>query len=428
MRRLGKLSPFFLGIWLLGTTLARSFELPNEFAKIHWLIDYRVGFIKRGFIGSVITILSRFGGIAKSENLINVVSFASIAIFYTLAFLVIWRVLKKTNYDSYSYCIAYILLSSPFVVTSGHFFGYFDTIIIIISFVCVWLIIHRKILLCSLLAMVALLIHENYLVIGFPLMIFAIYTTQSTADLPSKKEIFYPIIAVMATFLILFIAENLFTDKDQLRINLELQFNNAGFIDRDWSRVTAIWITTSMSDYLRNEVYGFYGRIFNFPITLMILPSVLAILLFTYEKFKPAPRSNVMLYALCTTVAPLLLHFIAWDTQRISAYTIVTAFGCLWICAETLPALRQADRPAPNAQLMIGIALAANCFLRLPLLRNKVDGLSVGVRIGLYAPVFLTLLFYYLRWWVGQPGVRLQVKRRSPRFLNPGLRQPDKRV
>jgi hypothetical protein len=397
MRRSARILPFILGVWLLGVTLLRSFELPNEFAKAHWLIDYRFGFIKRGFIGSILSILSRFGVISRSENTIIVLSFAGIIMLYAMFFLVAWRIFKQTSWDTYSHWVLYVLVISPFVVTSGHFFGYFDAIIIIISFACVWLIIHRRIALCSLLTIIALLIHENFLVIGLPLMLFAMYSVRSNYDFSSKK-ISYPVFTTVITFLVIFISESVFIDRNQLRINLEAQFLNSGFVGGDWPRLIAMWITTSMLEYLRDQIYVFYARIFNIHTTVMILPSVLTMLLFIRERFKIPHQSKMMLYAVCTTCTPLLLHLVAWDTQRISAYTIVTAFGCVWICAETLPARSPAARPSLYAQLLIGSALVATCFMRLPLMNGRVDGVSMGVRIGLYAPVFMTLLFYYLRW------------------------------
>lgn len=397
MRRSARVVPFILGVWLLGVTLLRSFELPNEFAKAHWLIDYRFGFIKRGFIGSIITLLSRLGVLPRSENTIILLSFVSMIILYAMFFLVMWRISRQMNWDTYSHCVLYVLMTSPFVLTSGHFFGYFDAIIIVISFACVWLIMHEKIALCSLLTIIALLIHENFLVIGLPLIIFAIHVRHNQHDRLNKK-LLYPIFTAISTFLVIFLAETLFIDRSQLRVNLEAQFVSAGFISGDWPRLIAMWVTTSITEYARDQVYVFYARIFNTHTTMMILPSVLTILLFMRERFTLSRQSKMMLYASCATFAPILLHLVAWDTQRISAYTIVTAFGCLWICAETLPAIKQGERPALIAQLLIGIALAANCFMRLPLMNGKVDGVAMSVRIALYAPVFMTLLFYYVRW------------------------------
>ncbi|MBA3468914.1 MAG: hypothetical protein H0T53_04645 [Herpetosiphonaceae bacterium] len=194
MRRIFKVFPFILGVWLLGATLLRSLQMPNEFAKAHWVIDYRFGFIKRGFIGSVLTILSRFGIISRNEYTVIWLSFIGVIILYAVFLFMTWRVFKQTNWNEYSYFILYILMSSPFVVTSGHFFGYLDSIIIIISFTCVWLIIYKKILFCSLLAIIAVLIHESFLVIGLPLIIFSMYMTRDNYDYPIRK-MFYPVCA-----------------------------------------------------------------------------------------------------------------------------------------------------------------------------------------------------------------------------------------
>jgi hypothetical protein len=395
--RFSKIFPFILGVWLLIVTLLRTFELPDPFVQAHWLIDYRLGFIKRGFIGSIITIFSHLGIIPRSEYIITVLSFVNTIVLYAMFFLILWRIFEKTSWDEYSYSILYILMTSPFVLTSGDFFGNFDPIIIVISFMCVWLIIHEKIIPCSILIIIALLIHENYLVIGFPLLLFTLYTTKNSHGRLRMKMI-YPILVVFVTFLMIFIAENIFTDKNQLRVDLAKHLVESGIISEEWAGITAGWITTSMIRYLSVQMYFFFPRIFNAHTTLMILPSVVVMMLFIYERLNMSHRRTIMTYALCATFAPLLLHLVAWDTQRISAYTIVTAFGCLWICAETLPPSKTIGRPSPTSQILIGSALVANCFMQLPLVLGRAEEISTSVRIGLYAPVFLTLLVYYLRW------------------------------
>jgi hypothetical protein len=404
MHRISKLFPFALGVWLLIFTLLRTFKFPDAFIEAHWLIDYRLGFIKRGLIGSIITLLSRLGITPGIRNTIISLSFVNTIVLYAMFFLILWRIFKKTNSDEYSYCILFVLMTSPFILTSGDFFGNFDAIIIVISFICVWLIIHNKIILCSLLAVIAMLIHENYLVLGFPLMLFTVYITRNNHD-RSIKRMLYPICAVIMTFLVLFISENLFIDRNQLRINLGDQLTNSGIITQEVARTIADWLTTSMLRYLHVQAYFFYPRIFNAHTTLMILPTVLTMMLFIYERFELSPRRRMMLSVLCVTLTPILLHLIAWDTQRISAYTIVTAFGCVWICAETLPAIKNVNRPSLKSQILIGTALVANCFLHLPLVLGKIDGFSMGIRLAFYAPVFMTLLWYYLR-WNRRPGAR----------------------
>jgi hypothetical protein len=78
------------------------------------------------------------------------------------------------------------------------------------------------------------------------------------------------------------------------------------------------------------------------------------------------------------------MHAVAWDTARIWTYTIVVAFGCVWLCAE-------ADRPAPAAGRRVLLAAAvpivmANILASSPLMDGQTERFAASTRLLLYLP------------------------------------------
>src|SRR5688500_10058539 len=49
--------PFLSIAWSLLVTIARAIRRPNDFAEAHWLLDYQFGFVKRGLIGSLYSLV-----------------------------------------------------------------------------------------------------------------------------------------------------------------------------------------------------------------------------------------------------------------------------------------------------------------------------------------------------------------------------------
>jgi cytochrome bd-type quinol oxidase subunit 2 len=85
-------------------------------------------------------------------------------------------------------------------------------------------------------------------------------------------------------------------------------------------------------------------------------------------------------------LAPLLLHAVAWDTARIWTYTIVAAFGCLWLSVATDGASRA---PARRWLLAAAVPLVvANVVGRSPLMDGQVERFSLATRLLLYLPCF----------------------------------------
>ena len=68
MRGLERWTRLALVAWAMAVTMARAVRYPNDFAEAHWLLDYRFGFIRRGFAGTLLSLASSTGLASRSSR------------------------------------------------------------------------------------------------------------------------------------------------------------------------------------------------------------------------------------------------------------------------------------------------------------------------------------------------------------------------
>jgi hypothetical protein len=166
---------FLLLAWALFITATRAIRSPNDFAEALWLLDYRFGFIKRGLIGSLISILNQFGFELKNERAIAEFSFIIFFVFCLILMAISWCILKKASWGKDAFLVLAVFLTSPFIVMSAHLVGYFDNIIILTTIGSILLILRGYPWYAGFLTGIAVLIHESVILIGVPLLVLTIY-------------------------------------------------------------------------------------------------------------------------------------------------------------------------------------------------------------------------------------------------------------
>ena len=270
---------------------------------------------------------------------------------------------------------------------SAHLFGYFDALLYVLAITSVALTLSDRPFLAAIVSVAAILTHESFLLIGWPLVCLASIALLSSQGRRGRWAVhttanLFPLIAFVA--IVAF--QSLTVDKMVLRQQLTAYLNSFGFVSG--SRGVAIWETTSFSEFLRQEGASFGGRLLT-PVTVASVgPSVLALLYFVHASFRVrfySVFSTALLGAVCL---PLAMHAAAWDTARISTYTIGGAFIASWIVAEM-------RRPQIGGDLLPLLALPAlllNIFGRLPLMDNETDRFSSMTRLLLYSPTLALAL------------------------------------
>ncbi len=402
IRRSARNGLFVLIIWAMLFTVLRAIRFPNNYAEAHWLMDYRFGFIKRGLIGSVTDILSRLNILPQSETSIAALSFAAFILFCIVLLFASYRILVKSGWSSDSFLTVCVFLTSPFLVMSAHLNGYFDNIVIMLAFASAWLTLHNRAWLAACIATTAVLIHESFMLIGFPLVLLAAYLRASPI-IYSKVAFrqFIPFLLPAFAFLLLVLSETVLVNSENLRQMLSVRFAGFDFIQQNRSQFVPKAITTHLLEHLHLQTPHFLRRLSNLEMLHAVFPPLLTIFYFAFRNFRVKLISFEACLIAVVTLTPLLMHAVAWDTNRIWTYVILTAFGCAWLWRETTTEKKLAS-PSLIALLAFP-ALILNVLGRMTLMDGEAERFTDFWRVMMYAPLFVG---FALVIWIDQRGVR----------------------
>jgi len=160
-------------LWTLVVTSLRATRLPNDFSKEHWFIDYRFGFVKRGLVGTIVTLSTSVMNWRPTEQLVNVLASVQFVVFCVVLMWLGLHLIRRSGWSNAMTLVVLVFLSSPFIVMSAHLIGYFDNIIIVLTVLSLALLFKGRIWAASCLQTVSILVHENSLLVGVPVFCFA---------------------------------------------------------------------------------------------------------------------------------------------------------------------------------------------------------------------------------------------------------------
>jgi hypothetical protein len=367
-------------VWTLVVTSLRSARLPNDFSKEHWLIDYRFGFVKRGLIGSLLSLLNALFHAQPTEAMIDTLAVALFVVFGVALLIVSLRMIRRSRWSPDVVLAVLVFLSSPFMVMSAHLIGYYDNIIILLTLLSLALLVAGRIGAGAIAQSVAMLVHENTLLVGFP--VFCCGCWLATRQSQSRRRRLVPLLLPLAVFVL--IAVRLDTAPHRLERLLTAHLSSFPFVAGTLADVrVAHWITITFADSYRLHQGHFQERILSQPMIALVLPSVVALLGVVFETQAMAAIStgSAMLFGIC--LIPQLMHVMVWDTARVWTYAIVCAFLLLWIAVEQPPVRRTSQ----FVLVVSLIALLVNVIGVTPLMDGLHDRFDVTTRLLLYAPV-----------------------------------------
>lgn len=178
--------------------LRSPFELQHEWQVNELSFNYSYGFIKRGFVGSIVKLISSIFNIDYVTAII-IVQFVGELVFATLLFGFIIYAVKKINNKKANFII---LLFFSFHIIGAYCFDWGEPDIYLISItvlMCLILLHNRFLCTIPILSAVCVMIHE-----GYPLMYFGIpmallfYKTFEEKD--NKKRIYKGILFFVTGF------------------------------------------------------------------------------------------------------------------------------------------------------------------------------------------------------------------------------------
>ncbi|PWT80972.1 MAG: hypothetical protein C5B57_11390 [Blastocatellia bacterium] len=379
--------------WTLAVTALRATRLPNDFSTEHWFIDYRFGLVKRGLVGSLVSLATASLRTQPTEQLVAVLSVGIFVFFCVVLLYVGLRVIRQSQWSTAAILSVLAFFSSPFVVMSAHLIGYYDNIVIILGVVSIALLLRGKSWSAASLQVVAMLVHENALLVIFPAFCFSWFLAGSRMRSEGSRASIWPLVAPLGTFFALALSQGL--SSNHLEQALTEYLSTYPFIERSIRSVRVPhWITITFLESYSLHQGKFLGRILSQSMLGLVLPSTLAILATAFDAYRIRVVSWATLIVLGACLAPQMMHLVAWDTARIWTYSILDVFLVLWVCAEVVPTRPQSSE---FAKLGCLIALVLNAAELTPLMDGLRDHFELQTRLLLYTPVLATALIAILR-------------------------------
>ena len=254
-------------IWTFAVTVWRGIRSPNDFSEAHWLLDYRFGFIKRGLIGSLSSILTGLLDLQVTPRLITILSAITLCSMFAAMLYLLGRTFRRQQARDSILVFGLVFASSPFVVMSAHLLGYFDALLYCFGLASVGLVLCDRPFFGALVSSAAILVHESYLLICFPLVCLASVgvLTANRKHARWRSHIVASSIPP-AVFLAVSLLQFLTTDSMTLQPQLKGHLDSFGFVPTRSERV-ALWQTTSFVEFFRQHRIAFDERLLN-PLNL----------------------------------------------------------------------------------------------------------------------------------------------------------------
>src|SRR5262245_34419577 len=375
--------------WAIVVTTLRAQRLPNDFSKEHWFIDYRFGFVKRGLVGTIVSLATRMAHAQPTERLVNVLSIALFVIFCGVLMVVGLRVVRRSGWSVDAALAVLVFLSSPFLVMSAHLVGYFDDIIILLTILSLAMLAGLHVWAAIAVQIIAILVHENALLIGFPVFALAWWLVGVRArPSPVGRWPLWPIVLPPVTFLILALSQSLAPSGREEALTSYL--STYPFIAKSLPEVRVPhWIMITFYDSFRIHRGQFQGRMFSQSLIGLVLPSMAAMLGFVFDANRIRVASAESLIVLGVCLAPQMMHLLAWDTARIWTYAILCAFLVLWMYVEAFPERKPSSQ---FVRLVCLVALLLNVIGVTPLMDGLREHFDLNTRLLLYAPMLATAI------------------------------------
>lgn len=372
--------------WTLAVTALRAVRLPNDFSKAHWLVDYRFGPVKRGLVGTVVTLITAALHTRATGELIDFLSSSQFVIFCIALMCLALRLVVRAAWSPTMTLASLVFLSSPFVVMSAHLVGYFDNIVVLLTIGSVALLLTGRLWSAAILQSIAILVHENSLVLGYP--VFVLTWLLLNRRNPDRRLAYGPLLLPVFTFLLLALSQS-FASR-HLERSLMRHMSTYPFVQDSLQRTQVPhWIAITLFDSYLLHRGLVASRLLSTSMLGVILPSTLSILGITYDAFRIPTLSRASIVVLIVCVVAQSIHVVAWDTSRTWTYAILAAFFVLWVYTEVFGAGNCVSGLVP---MMALLAIVLNALTLTPLMDGLSDRLALTTRELLYAPVFASAL------------------------------------
>lgn len=337
----GKILTFTAALICLATTSARGISGIHEWAYSNWLLGYDLGFIKRGLPGTLIHWLTTYipDSTATTLQLIDIISGFIFLIMAALLLLIGFKTIHQQRQEPVVTIFLITYCVSPAISMAGNLIGYYDQIITIITITSLFLCINNLLFIAGLTSATAVFIHESVITNTIPLL-FLWNICQSNRDGNLWRRTFWFNLLKLAgpaliVFVAIFINQQIINTAELSNKIIELLMHNLAQ-NTERARYYAEMLTHSFTEYITTESEKFTDRITDINYTTSILPFIIASAALTWHQTKnKTNRLTLFVFFTLASIAPLTLHLIAFDTERIWTMPITSTFISIWILSST---------------------------------------------------------------------------------------------
>jgi Gpi18-like mannosyltransferase len=386
MTLLKKFSIMAFITWTMIATILRAWRNPNDFAEAHWLLNYDFGFVKRALPGEILSLIATIFSRPITAELIACVAMVISLIFYLILLYISWRILARSQWSSSAILIIIVFACSPFMVMSAHINGYYDSIVILLGVCALYLIQKQKIWLAAFLLGLSLLVHENAILLIFPVFCLSWLLIREQQQQTNQRPLpFVPLLIPPLVFMLIMLGMTALENKAFVGLFTE-KLTAYSFIAEDRNTLVPDWIIGGMDESLRphmGETLLYLGSMTN---QHLITPTVLVILFFVAASFGKASGNKALLMLIGVCLAPQLMHLVAWDTHRIWTYSMVTSFLALWVYSENKTIIHHQH----SINVIYLVAILLNVLMITPLMDGEYDQLyDLDKRLLYFGPVII---------------------------------------
>lgn len=350
------------GTGLMCNSILRGIRAPGRYVYTELLQNYSFGFCKRGLLGTVIAEMN----VPFLYHYSFCVLFCFTIFFINIVLLAdTMRRLCAAN-GMAPRLATLVFASSLSIVVLSHTIGYGDHVGLLVTLIA-WRTrsFYARSLLVAALFSIVILIHETNFVLFFPVIIF-----RFALDLPINSQKFAAltvavlcvlatVIAVSQAHLPMPMAKALYQSLQPMS-DFPLRQDEASVLSSTFYEnermVLKFWNLSTLRDYLWNS-------------WIVALPTTLFLMRHTYSAFSDNRFRRLMRAgALFAILAPLSLHFVAFDIERWTTLTTVNAFIVFASVTLQRPeAMRQPDH-TPLSGVAVPLSLIAlNLSSTIPL-------------------------------------------------------------
>ena len=258
-------------------------------------------------------------------------------VFAAFVLLLLWaasRLVASAADPGVTFAAAAVFATSPFVVMAAHFMGYLDHLFLAAAFAAAWLARSGRLWPAATMAAAGVLVHESFVLVGLPLVLLGAAMRPGPRPRSGPSGLLPLALPVLAA-LALLVSETFLLDRAVLRGQLEARLSAFPFVGGDMNLFVPEWLTTGMLAAWREQRHAFWRHLSDPNLLRLMVPSAVFLVLAVAAAAPAGARGRRALAAAAATLAPLLMHALAWDTARIWTYTIVVAFGGVWLCGGT---------------------------------------------------------------------------------------------